>query len=186
MFVEKLSDNLKSNRRFPEGFKSKAPYNILTLLDPRYADLYFTVEELESAVDDLCGSNVYRKMAEATNNNNTDEDAGANMQVEVENNNDKFDSFATRRRILLAARREDPAPNVPTQVNRSLKEKIQAELEGHLKYRGCLEIKDNPCRVQPNPNNSAESEYIRNRIVPFLINRIGIRTIRAAAAVHST
>ena len=84
-------------------------------------------------------------MSEATNNNDTDEDAGANMQVEVENNNDEFDSFATRRRILLAARREDPAPNVPTQVNRSLKEKIQAELEGFLKYRGCLEIKDNPC-----------------------------------------
>ena len=61
------------------------------------------------------------------------------MQVEVENNNDEFGSFATRRRMLLAARREDPAPN------RSLKEKIQAELESFLKYRGCLEIKDNPC-----------------------------------------
>ena len=39
-----------------------------------------------------------------------------------------------------------------------------------------------PCdyvsRGQPNPNNSAESEYIRNRIVPFLINRIGNKTIR--------
>ena len=33
-------------------------------------------------------------------------------------------------------------------------------------------------RGQPNPNNSAESEYIRNRIVPFLINRIGNKTIR--------
>ena len=33
-------------------------------------------------------------------------------------------------------------------------------------------------RVQPNPNDSAESEYIRNRIVPFLINRKGFRTIR--------
>ena len=144
MFVEKLSDNLKSYRRFPEGFKTKAPYNVLTLLDPRYADLYFTVDELELAVDNLCGSNVYRNMPDATDNI-TDEDAGANMQVEVENNNEEFDSFATRRRMLLAARREDPAPNVPTQANRSLKEKIQAELESFLKYRGCLEIKDNPC-----------------------------------------
>ena len=33
-------------------------------------------------------------------------------------------------------------------------------------------------RGQPNPNNSAESEYIRNRIVPFLIDRIGNKTIR--------
>jgi len=144
MFVEKLIDNLKSNRRFSEGYKSKAPYNVLTLLDPRYADVYFTIDELELAVDNLCGSNVYRNMSEATNNNDTDEDAGINAQVEVENNNDEFDSFATRRRILLAARREDPAPDVPTQVNRSLKEKIQAELESYLKYRGCLEIKDNP------------------------------------------
>ena len=35
-----------------------------------------------------------------------------------------------------------------------------------------------PDRGQPNPNNLAESEYIRNRIVPFLINRIGNKTIR--------
>ena len=148
MFVEKLIDNLRSIRRFPQGYKTKAPYNILTLLDPRYADLYFNADELELAVDNLSGSSVYRNMSEATDNI-TDEDvdvgAGANMQVEVENNNDEFDSFASRRRILLAARREAPAPNVPTQVNRSLKEKIQAELEGFLKYRGCLEIRDNPC-----------------------------------------
>ena len=109
MFVEKLIDNLGSIRRFPEGYKTKAPSNILTLRDPRYADLYFNADELELAVDNLSGSNVYRNMSEATDNiTDEDVDVGNNMQVEVENNNDEFDSFASRRRILLAARREKP------------------------------------------------------------------------------
>ena len=59
--------------------------------------------------------------------------------------NEELDSFAIRRRILLAAVREEPAQNAVNAQNRSLKEKIQAELDGYLKYRGCLEIKDNPC-----------------------------------------
>ena len=143
MFVEKLIEKLKSNNRFPEGFKTKVPYNTLTLLDPRYADLYFTVDERELAVDNLCGSTVYRNMSEAVNDNSdTEDNAGRNMEVE---NNEEFDSFAMRRKILLAARREDPAQNAVNAEHRSLKEKIQAELESYLKYRGCLEIKDNPC-----------------------------------------
>ena len=63
MFVEKLIEKLKSNNRFPEGFKTKVPYNILTLLDPRYADLYFTVDQRELAVDNLLGSTVYRNIS---------------------------------------------------------------------------------------------------------------------------
>ena len=34
-FVETLLSNLKSNKRFPNGYKTLAPYNCLTLLDPR-------------------------------------------------------------------------------------------------------------------------------------------------------
>ena len=38
-FVTTLLSNLKSNKRFPDGYKGLAPYNCLTLLDIRYADL---------------------------------------------------------------------------------------------------------------------------------------------------
>ena len=35
-FVDQLLTNLKSSKRFPNGYKSIAPYNVLTLLDLRY------------------------------------------------------------------------------------------------------------------------------------------------------
>ena len=38
-FVTTLLSNLKSNKRFPDGYKGLAPYNCLTLLDIKYADL---------------------------------------------------------------------------------------------------------------------------------------------------
>ena len=52
-FVEKLLYNLKSNKRFPEGYKELSPYNSLTLMDLRYADLYFSVLQCEKAKGDL-------------------------------------------------------------------------------------------------------------------------------------
>ena len=36
-FVDLLLTNLKSPKRFPNGYKSLAPYNVLTLLDLRFA-----------------------------------------------------------------------------------------------------------------------------------------------------
>ena len=36
-FVDLLLTNLKSSKRFPNGYKSTAPYNVLTLLDLRFA-----------------------------------------------------------------------------------------------------------------------------------------------------
>ena len=145
VFVERLTENLKSDRRFPDGFKRKVPYNVLTLLDPRYADLYFTTEEREQAIDKLCESSVYENDMTEPSANNSDEALGNNNQIhEIHDNDEELDSVSLRRRILIASRRENPT-QVPTQVNRSLKDKIQSEVECYLRYGGTVGLKDNPC-----------------------------------------
>ena len=52
-FLNNLSINLLSNRRFPDCYKFEKPYNILTLLDLRHADLYFDHDHLEKVVKTL-------------------------------------------------------------------------------------------------------------------------------------
>ena len=59
VFVNTLLSNLKSSRRFPNGYKDIVPYNCLTLLDIRYADIYFTKDEYHKAVQDLRLAKVY-------------------------------------------------------------------------------------------------------------------------------
>ena len=71
-----LLTSLKGVRRFPNGYKSLAPYNVLSLLDPRYyfcnqngiilcnnlfryMDIYFSTEEIKKAIDDLAMDDVY-------------------------------------------------------------------------------------------------------------------------------
>ena len=51
LFVDKLVANL--SRRFPGGYKQTKPYNCLTLLDVRHADLYFSPDDFGKAVNDL-------------------------------------------------------------------------------------------------------------------------------------
>ena len=77
-FVELLLYNLKSAKRFPNGYKFTLPYNVMTLLDPRfatrtfkfmihissstltrYSDLYFNADEYKQAVSSLCASSIY-------------------------------------------------------------------------------------------------------------------------------
>ena len=58
-YVEMFLKNLHSKNRFPDKMKMVKPYNILTLLDPRYGDLYFTERETQIAVNDLVIDPVY-------------------------------------------------------------------------------------------------------------------------------
>ena len=59
LFVTTVLTNLKSQRRFPDGYKNLIPYNCLTLLDVRYEDLYFSKEEMEKTVHDLTHAKIY-------------------------------------------------------------------------------------------------------------------------------
>ena len=58
-FVRLLLSNLKSDKRFPDGLKLYRPYNCLTLLDPRYGDLYFSEAAVQQALHDLHRDNIY-------------------------------------------------------------------------------------------------------------------------------
>ena len=58
-YVETFLNNLHARNRFPDNMKTFKPYNILTLLDPRYGDLYFTALEKHIAVNDLIMDPVY-------------------------------------------------------------------------------------------------------------------------------
>ena len=65
-------------------------------------------------------------------------------------------------------------------------ERVVRSLREVLEKRGVkkttqLEISD---RDVPNPNNSTESEFIRKRIVPFLINRIENMNIRIRLLIN--
>ena len=60
IFVNCLLSNLKSERRFPDGLKLRRLYNCLTLLDPRYGDLYFgDAAALQHALHDLHNDNIF-------------------------------------------------------------------------------------------------------------------------------
>ena len=61
-FLNNLLQNFKSNRRFPDGYKSTAPYKVLTLLDPRHADLYFNKDQRKLAFNELWITDIYNKV----------------------------------------------------------------------------------------------------------------------------
>ena len=44
VYPSALLTSLQGPRRFPDGYKNQTPYNVLTMLDPRYMDIYFSTE----------------------------------------------------------------------------------------------------------------------------------------------
>ena len=57
-FVANLRDKLKE--RFPGGLKTKAPFNVLTFLDPSHIDLYaYEADVFKMIKDDILRDPVY-------------------------------------------------------------------------------------------------------------------------------
>ena len=148
-FVDQLLANLKSNKRFlPNGYKTVAPYNVLTLLDLRYSDLYFSEEEYKQAVRDLELSCVFDHDAVHGQEENVDACDGRSQPVALEpgpggqGRNQPDTSFKRRRDLLLAAKNvtQQAVPSILT-----LKEKISRELTKYLALRGTLDTGENPC-----------------------------------------
>ena len=55
-----LLTSLQAGKRFhQDGYKTQSPYNVLTLLDPRYMDIYFSPDQVKQAVEDLSSDVVY-------------------------------------------------------------------------------------------------------------------------------
>ena len=144
-FVESLHSNL--SRRFTDGYKLLAPYNCLTLLDVRYADLYFTDVEQEKAIDDLNNDSVYDDVVGGL----SDHEEQVNVvQVVLQQ---EQDSFSRRRAELLAAKSVvEPSQATQTQSVGSLKEKLKEEMKRFVKYRGSLGSKENPNNWWKNNN----------------------------------
>jgi len=138
-FVEKLLSNLM--RRFQSGYKQLAPYNCLTLLDIRYADLYFNTEDLDKAVFDLSNDAVYDEIL--LNGGGSDENPVPVLQAVPPQPDPQQDSF-TRRRAQLLAAKQVTGVTQQTQHSLPLKEKIKAELTRYLQFRGSLDAKENP------------------------------------------
>ena len=91
IFVNTLLSNLQSARRFPGGYKQVSPYNCLTLLDIRHADLYFSPADYEKAVNDLAMDSVYDEVR-GGDQQHVDLEPVAHIRVEPQE-----DSFSRRR-----------------------------------------------------------------------------------------
>ena len=153
-FVDLLLTNLKSGRRFPNGYKTTPPYNVLTLLDPRYSDLYFNLDEYKQAVTELERSEVYDKELPCVEGEDPVAVGGGTSTPHVYpqqgdgpgqavNLPGDCDSFSKRRNMLLAAKNVSQPAALST--NLSLKEKLSRELSKYLLLRGALDMSDNPC-----------------------------------------
>ena len=137
-FVDTLYSNLRSNRRFPLGYKMTQPYATLTLLDPRYKHLYFSQEELGQAIKELSLSRLLDN--EASVSSDTVQETGSSDGNSV----DELSTEDQRRRLLLVAKNVTsaaPARNVGV----SMIERVQAEVSKYLDFGGCIEMSENPC-----------------------------------------
>ena len=102
-FVERLRTNLGSSRRFPNGFKDLSPYNSLTLLDQKYADLHFSKDEVDKAIEDIIIHSIFEDFQD------DEQTPPPDPAVSEEDEGDRGvvgeSSFARKRAELLAKKR---------------------------------------------------------------------------------
>ena len=133
LFVDKLLTNL--SRRFPFGYKQTKPYNCLTLLDIRHADLYFSPDDVNDlAIDD--------HFDEALIDNVREQQGLVLVQDGPLKAEPSQDSFSKRRAQLLAAKQTTPVQQVTRP--QTLKQRLETELSKFLKHRGSVGPKENP------------------------------------------
>lgn len=141
-FVNNLLQNFKSNRRFPDGYKSTAPYNILTLLDPRHADLYFNEDQSKLAFNELWIADIYNEIRMELEDDSQSQTDPLSQSQSESTNSEPQDSFSKRRAQLLARKKVNNPPQAAS--SRGLKGRLKEELERYLKFRGSLNLKENP------------------------------------------
>ena len=126
-YVSNLLLNLRSSKRFPDGYKEKSPYNILTLLDPRYADLYFEEQQLVKAFNELFIDPIY---------DNLQDEAPTSPPISAiqlkEEEEEPQDSLALRRAAFLARKTNNSTANPVAGIN-TVKRKLKKELDRFLK-----------------------------------------------------
>ena len=140
-FISALQNCLAAENRFPKGMKECAPYNCMTLLDPRYMDLYFDSEQAAMAKVDLMDDVV---LEEDRVRNYAPERELVREQVPDNNSEDEEEvevSSLEKRRAQLLAQRNVHRPQ-PTQS--TFNAKIVSEFDAFLESRGSVDVKMNP------------------------------------------
>ena len=124
-YVDTLLTKLQSNRRFCDGYKLKIPYNCLTMLDPRYCDLYFNNAEKVKVVSSLCIDSVYEDI---------EDDVLPPVQAApLVDQQQAQDDFTRRRAQLLAEKKAEDNPGSGQVVNPpTLRGKIEEEMTRFL------------------------------------------------------
>lgn len=138
-----LLTSLQAGKRFhQDGYKTLSPYNVLTLLDPRYMDIYFSPEQVKKAFEDLSTDVVYDSLLTEGENNNSTTVAPA-TPASAQN----VSAFESRRLQLLAAKQRqasDGRCSTHNSAGGSFKERLRKELDKYLLLRGSVEHKSNP------------------------------------------
>ena len=137
-FPQKLLKNLQSTlpKRFPGGYKTMAPFNCLTLTNPKYMDIYFDEEQKDKALEDLA-SDVIFDHPEVEDSDGAPSAGHLPVSASISD----MTSFARRRAELLASKQ---AAAVPVISGNSAKKKLKAELTRFLGLRDTVEDKDDP------------------------------------------
>ena len=118
-----MLENLKEDRRFKcDLYKTTKPYNALTILDPRYSDLYFTEEQKTEAINVIYNDVVFRDERDQ----DIDQEVEDNVNVIVPEEPSKEINPIERRRLELLAKKG--SSQVPVR-RLNLKEKIQEEVK---------------------------------------------------------
>ena len=138
-----LLASLQSGKRFhQDGYKTLSPYNALTLLDPRYMDIYFSPEQVKKCTEDLSTDRVYESLLDQGEIEDTVNVAPAAPVV-----THNVGAFEARRLQLLAAKQQQAADgNSAMQPASGLSfiQRLEKELDKFLSLRGSVDHKSNP------------------------------------------
>ena len=120
-------ENLKADRRFKyDLYKTTKPFNALTLLDPRYSDLYFNEEQKTEAINVIYEDVVFREVRDRERED-VDVEEPDNVNVVIPEEQNKEMNPIQRRRLELLKKKGS------SQVNdvrrRNLREKIEEEIK---------------------------------------------------------
>ena len=124
-YLTQLLSSMKKQDRFgPDLFKTKVPYNCLTLLDVRYGDIYFDEEQKMKAIDDILNDRVY------STDRTPPPQAAATAQTTESTpaaSSGAMNPFMKRREMLLA--KSGREQNVPAQTDEGFRDKLLKEIE---------------------------------------------------------
>ena len=121
-------ENLKADKRFKlDLYKTTKPHNALTLLDPRFSDLYFNEEQKDEAINVIYNDVVFRDERDGEDQNmDIEVDDNVNVTAAPEEHSNNLNPIEKRRLELLAKK----ASSQVSEVRRlNLKEKIKEEVE---------------------------------------------------------